>query len=227
MLARRTGGDGAGAAHRRRAREDQPRDRALPRRAAARSAAVPRRPGSAGAAVEEAERWGDEVFQMAARRLALAAAITAGDALIEPRRATAGWGRCCSAARPCGASGVDVIRPLRVHRRRGRRGGAAGATARACSTRRRLDRGRDAQRRAAQRRRLHDRAEPRAALLLADLRPELSGRPLIALLDRVLPEPRPSSPTVDRSSSAPGPSVTRRPSRMCRTRSARAATAAS
>jgi len=34
------------------------------------------------AAVEEAERWGDEVFQMTARRLALAAAVRGGDAII-------------------------------------------------------------------------------------------------------------------------------------------------
>jgi glutathione S-transferase len=34
------------------------------------------------AAVEEAERWGDEVFQMSARRLALAAAVRGRDAII-------------------------------------------------------------------------------------------------------------------------------------------------
>jgi glutathione S-transferase len=34
------------------------------------------------AAVEEAERWGDEVFQMTARRLALAATVKGGDAII-------------------------------------------------------------------------------------------------------------------------------------------------
>ena len=33
------------------------------------------------AAVEEAERWGDEVFQMTARRLTLAAAVRGGDAV--------------------------------------------------------------------------------------------------------------------------------------------------
>jgi glutathione S-transferase len=144
------------------------------------------------AAVEEAERWGDEVFQMTARRLILAAAVRGGDAI----HAGGDEGR---------------LGPLLWHGRRVREMGSkmlgrfvfpAGGKA-------------EAELRAALPEQL-DHIDalieegvlngerlyaadlmivPSLALLTysSDLRPEIERRPAIRLVDRVLPDPQASA----------------------------------
>ena len=62
---------------------DQPRDRRLPRGAAARPSRSTRPTPQRRAAVEDAFDWGDQTLQMAARRTVMAAAGTSLDALHE------------------------------------------------------------------------------------------------------------------------------------------------
>jgi glutathione S-transferase len=140
------------------------------------------------AAVEEAERWGDEVFQMTARRLLLAAAVRGGDAII-------------------GGGGEGRLGPLLFRNDRVRAIGtkmfgrfvfSAGAQAESelvSALPEQLD----------QIDRLVGEGvlngeqlyaadfmiAPSLALLTysSDLRPEIERRPLIGLVDRVLPEP--------------------------------------
>ena len=118
-------------------------------------------------AVEEAERWGDEVFQMAARRIGLMALLhgkdgladRGGDGRLGPmlwRHERARWfgarfvGRFVFAAAD-EAGEQELLDALPGHAR----------------PHRRLDRGGSAQRGRAVCRRLHDRPEPRAADLPA------------------------------------------------------------
>jgi glutathione S-transferase len=64
------------------------------------------------ARVEEAEAWGDEVFQMAARRLGLTGSLNGLDNFRD--RANSGrLGRCCHPARRCACSGRVAWRALR------------------------------------------------------------------------------------------------------------------
>jgi glutathione S-transferase len=143
-------------------------------------------------AVEEAERWGDEIFQMMARRLALAAARHGPDAMVD----RADDGR---------------LGPLLWRNQRMRLVGTRVLAMFIFG----VDRGAEAKLRAELPGAL-DRIDgwidsgvlggdelnaadfmiaPSLALLsyARDLRPELERRPLIGLVDRVLPEPRPAA----------------------------------
>ncbi len=140
------------------------------------------------AAVEEAERWGDEVFQMTARRLALAAAVRGGDAIIgggsEGRlgpllfrndhvRAigTKMFGRFVFSAGPQAESELLAVLPEQLDHIDGLVEGGVlnGEQLYAADF----------------------MIAPSLALLtyVKDLRPEIERRPAIRLVDRILPEP--------------------------------------
>jgi glutathione S-transferase len=140
------------------------------------------------AAVEEAERWGDEVFQMTARRLTLAAAVRGGDAIIDGaddgrlgpllwrsrRVRTVGtkmFGRFVFSAGAQGESELLAALPAQLDR---------------------IDEWIEAGVLNGERLYAADlMIAPSLALLSyrRDLRPEIERRPAIRLLDRVLPDP--------------------------------------
>jgi len=140
------------------------------------------------AAVEEAERWGDEELQMVARRLALAAALHGPDALSQ-RAGDGRLGPLLFHSTTVRRAGVEFIRRFVF---------AADADAernlRAAlpAMLDRIDAWIDDGVLGAEQLNAADyMVAPSLALLwyVTDLRPELSGRPLMGLLDRLLPEP--------------------------------------
>ena len=185
------------AAHRRHAGQDEPRDRAPPRRDPARPAAVPADPARR-AAVEEAERWGDGELQMVVR----------GASRSRASRDDADEGRLGPLLYRNAAvrrAGVLLIRRFVFTT-----GAAAAADLRAAPPgdvrpHRRVDRRRHAQRGAAVRRRLRHRAEPCAALV----RPRSTARALLSPVDRAVRPPacptRLSDPSAGSSASGPCP----------------------
>jgi glutathione S-transferase len=140
-------------------------------------------PADKRAEVEEAERWGDEELQMVARRIALAgvAIEDASDGRLGPllyRHAAVRRGGVMFIRRFVFTTGDDAAAQLR---------------ARLPAMLDRIDAWiADGTLNGEQLNAADYVIAPSLALLwyVEDLRPELSGRPLIALLDRVLPEPQ-------------------------------------
>jgi hypothetical protein len=107
-------------------------------------------------AVEEAERWGDDVFQMAARRVVLTAAVHGPDMLInrsdDGRLRPLLWRS--ATVRLVGARMIGLFV---FDAKAGNEAESLVDTPPRCSTGSTRDRGRGAERSRAQRRRLHDR----------------------------------------------------------------------